>query len=149
MAEDTKALLHRWFDEVWNQGSEATIDELLAPDAAIFGLGEDDTEVRGPAGFRQFFHNFRNSFPDMHMSIEDTVAQGDKAAVRVVMEGTHSGNGLGIQPTGRRVRVSGIVIVQSCAGKLIAGWNSWDQLGLLKQLGAIPTSGEPDRFLTA
>jgi len=147
--QDVKALVHRWFEEVWNQGREESIDDLLAKDGRIFGLGESDAEVRGPYGFKPFFRNLRTSFPDMHIRIEDIIADADKAAVRIVMEGTHSGAGLGISPTGRHVRVAGIVIVSSAEGKLVAGWNSWDQLGLLRQLGAIPSVGASDRFLTS
>lgn len=147
--QDVKALVHRWFEEVWNQGIEESIDELLSKDGRIFGLGESDAEVRGPYGFKPFFRNLRTSFPDMHIRIEDTIAEADKAAVRIVMEGTHSGGGLGIPATGRRVRVAGIVMVSSAEGKLVAGWNSWDQLGLLRQLGAIPSVGASDRFLAS
>jgi steroid delta-isomerase-like uncharacterized protein len=145
--QDVKTLAHRWFDEVWNQGREETIDELLSKDARIFGLGESDAEVRGPYGFKPFFRNLRTTFPDLHIRIDDTIVDGDKAVVRVVMEGTHSGQGLGIPPTGRHVRVAGIIIIQSAEGKLIAGWNSWDQLGLLRQVGALPALGQSDRFL--
>src|SRR3979411_2934767 len=149
MKKDAKTLVHQWFDEVWNQGREATIDDLLSKDAPIYGLGEGDMDVRGPSGFKPFFRNLRTSFPDLKIRIEDTIAEPDKAVVRVVLEGTHSGDGLGIPATGRRVRVAGIVIVYSSEGKLIAGWNSWDQLGLLRQIGAIPAPPGPDRFLTA
>jgi steroid delta-isomerase-like uncharacterized protein len=149
MRKDAKALLQQWFDEVWNQGREEMIDELLAKDAPIFGLGEGDVDVRGPSGFKPFFRNFRTSFPDLKIRIEDCIAEADKAVARVVFEGTHSGDGLGVPATGRRVRVAGIVIVYSSEGKLIAGWNSWDKLGLLRQIGAIPAPPGPDRFLTA
>ena len=110
MKKDARALVHQWFDEVWNQGREAVIDELLAKDAPIFGLGEGDMDVRGPSGFKTFFHNLRASFPDLKMRIEDSIAEGDKAVVRVVLEGTHSGDGLGVPATGRRVRVAGIYL---------------------------------------
>ena len=145
--QDVKALVHRWFEEVWNQGREDTIDELLSKDARIFGLGESDAEVRGPYGFKPFFRNLRTSFPDMHIRIEDTIAEGGKAAVRVVMEGTHSGEGLGFPASGRHVRIAGVIIIECAEGKLIAGWNSWNQLGLLRQVGALPAVGESDRFL--
>jgi steroid delta-isomerase-like uncharacterized protein len=149
MKKDAKALVQQWFEEVWNQGREEVIDELLAKDAPIFGLGEGDMDVRGPSGFKPFFHNFRKSFSDINMRIEDCIAESNKAVARVVFEATHSGDGLGVPATGRRVRVAGIVIVYASEGKLIAGWNSWDQLGLLRQIGAIPALSGPDRFLKA
>ena len=136
---DNKALVHRWFEEVWNQGREQTIDELLSTDIAALGLGEIDAEVHNPAQFKIFFHNLKNAFPDLHITIEDTLAEKDKVVVRILIEGTHQGDGLGFAATGRKIRVSGICMIQIAGGKLIIGWNSWDQLGMLQQLGVIPS----------
>src|SRR5215467_2811902 len=136
---DNKSLVRRWFEEVWNQGRDKTIDELLATDVAAFGLGEHDAEVHNPTQFKIFFHNLKNAFPDFHITIEDTLAEKDKVVVRILIEGTHKGAGLGFAPTGRRIRVSGICLIQIAGGKLIVGWNSWDQLGMLQQLGVIPS----------
>src|SRR5260370_41871801 len=102
---DVKALVHRWFEEVWNQGREESIDELLAKDGRIFGLGESDAEVRGAYGFKPSFRNLRTSSTDMNIRIEDTIAESDKAQVRILMEGTHSRSGLGIPTARRPVRV--------------------------------------------
>jgi steroid delta-isomerase-like uncharacterized protein len=146
MHQDAKALVHRWFDEVWNQGREDTIDELFTHGVA-YGLGESDVTVRGPSDFKVFFHTMRSTFPDLRINIEDSVAEGDKCAVRVVLEGTHSGPGFGVPPTGRRIHVAGIVIIHAAGGKLTAGWNTWDQLGLLRQIGALPGQTGTDRFL--
>jgi steroid delta-isomerase-like uncharacterized protein len=145
---DNKSIVHRWFEEVWNQGREESIDELLGPKIVAFGLGQGGAEVRGPAEFKTFFRNLKNAFPDLHITIEDTLAERDEVVVRIVIEGTHKGDGLGIPATGRKVRVPGICIIQLTNGKLVAGWNSWDQLGMLQQLGAIPPPKE-DLFLAA
>lgn len=147
MESDPKTLVHRWFDEVWNQGREKSIDELFASDGVAFGLGEGEAPVHGPEGFKVFFRNMRAALPDVQIDIEDTIVEGDKAVVRVLLHGTHTGPGLGVEPTGKRVRVAGIVIVQWSNGQIIRAWNSWDQLGFLKQTGTIPGSG--DRFLAA
>jgi steroid delta-isomerase-like uncharacterized protein len=147
MPNDAKSLVHRWFDEVWNQGREETIDELFGEDSVALGLGAGEAPVYGPAGFKVFWRNIRAALPDVHISVEDTVAEGDKVAVRVILEGTHRGAGLGVEPTGRRVQIAGIVLVQFANGRIVRGWNSWDQLGLLQQLGALPAAG--DRFLAA
>src|SRR5215469_808256 len=88
---DGKALVHRWFEEVWNQGREATIDELFPPEAVTFGLGEIDSEVRGPDQFKPFHRNLRTAFPDLHITIQDTIAEDDKVVVRFLVEGTHKG----------------------------------------------------------
>jgi hypothetical protein len=84
MPHDNAALVHRWFEEVWNQGREETIDELFAPNGVTYGLGERDAEVRGPSQFKPFFRNIRAAFPDLHIKILDTVAEGNKVAVRVI-----------------------------------------------------------------
>jgi steroid delta-isomerase-like uncharacterized protein len=149
MNSDPKALLRRWFEEVWNQGREATIDELFSDHAIAFGLGEADTDVRGPAQFKIFFRNIRGAFPDLHITIVDAIAEGDKVAVRFVLEGTHTGPGLPVPPTGRKVRVTGMTVVEVVDGMIIKGWNNWDQLGMLQQLGALPESSSADALLQA
>ena len=103
---DTRTLIHRWFEEVWNQGREATIDELFAADAIAHGLGEKGVEVRGPGELKTFWRNLRSAIPDIHIRVEDTVADGDKVAARVFLEGTHTGDGLGIPASGNRVAAS-------------------------------------------
>jgi steroid delta-isomerase-like uncharacterized protein len=147
METDAKSLVHRWFEEVWNQGREATIDELFGEESVALGLGAGEAPVYGPAGFKVFWRNIRAALPDVRISVEDTVAEADKVAARVVLEGTHRGEGLGVPPTGHRVKIAGIVLVQIVNGRITRGWNSWDQLGLLQQLGALPSAG--DRFLAA
>jgi steroid delta-isomerase-like uncharacterized protein len=147
MAFDPKAIIHRWFDEVWNQGRLETIDELFSPDSVAHGLGEAEAVVRGPDAFKPFVLNLRQSIPDIHIDVEDIIMEGDRAAFRVLLQGTHQGAGLGVPPSGRRVRVKGIIMVRFAGGRIMEGWNSWDQLGLLQQIGAAPGPGTADRFL--
>jgi steroid delta-isomerase-like uncharacterized protein len=144
-----KALVRRWFDEVWNQGREETIDELFAANGIGYGLGDTDATLRGPAEFKPFVRNLRGGLPDMRMTIEDIIAADDKVTVRVTVEGTHKGPQLGVAPSGKRVRVAGIVIVRIANGQIVEGWNSWDQLGLLRQIGALAAAEGPDRFTSA
>ena len=149
MSEANKALVRRWFEEVWNQGREKTIDELFAADGVAHGLGDTEADTRGPAGFKPFFRNLRGSFPDLHMTVEDAIAEGDKVMVRVLVKGTHRGGELGVAPTGRPIGIAGIVLVRISGGQIVEAWNSWDQLGLLRQIGALPTAAAgKDRFLT-
>ena len=149
MSEQNKAIVRRWFEEVWNQGREATVDELLAANGVAHGLGDTEQDVRGPAQFKPFAANLRGALPDLHISVDDLVAEGDRVAVRITLTGTHTGHGLGVAPTGRKVTIQGIIILRILNGQLIEGWNSYDQLGLLRQIGALPGLGEPDRFLAA
>ena len=149
MSHDPHKVIHRWFDEVWNQGREEVIDELLAPHGVGHGLGAGEGDVHGPAEFKVFWRNFRSLLPDVRIRIEDTVVQGEMVVVRIVAEGTHSDDGLGIPHTGKPVRVAGIIMVRVTNGQLVEAWNSWDQLGLLQQIGQAPSVGETNRFLSA
>ena len=139
MSAENKALLRRWFDEVWNQGRASSIDELLASDAIIHGLGPAD--LHGPEAFRAFHAAYRNAFPDIAIQIDDIVAEGDLVAVRWSARGTHRGDGLGFAATGRQTQFSGMVFARARNGKLIEGWNSFDQLGMFNQLGIVTLPG--------
>jgi steroid delta-isomerase-like uncharacterized protein len=144
---ENKALIRRWFDEVWNQGREDLIDELRAPDALGFGLGETAVAVQGASGFKVFYQNLRSSLPDLHVSVEHLIADGDMVAARIQVDGTHMGPGLGVPPTGQSVRFSGMLIARIAEGRIAESWNNLDQLGLLRQVGALPAGVGPDRFL--
>lgn len=146
MSLDPLTIIRRWFDEVWNRGLESTVDELLATDAISHGLGEG-LDAHSRADFKVFWRNMRSAFPDIHITIEDAIAQADRAATRLLLQGTNLGDGLGMPPTGRSISVSAIVMIRVAGGQIVEGWNSWDQLGLLRQLGAVPEQKPPDRFL--
>jgi steroid delta-isomerase-like uncharacterized protein len=149
MSETNKALVRRWFEEVWNQGREATIDELFSAESVAHGLGDSESDVHGPAEFKPFVANLRGSIPDLRIELEDILCEDDRVAVRIRLQGTHGGNGLGVAPTGGKVSIQGIIIVRFVDGQIAEGWNSYDQLGLLRQIGALPAAGDRDRFLSA
>ncbi|HSP66893.1 MAG TPA: ester cyclase [Bryobacteraceae bacterium] len=149
MSEANKALVRRWFKEVWNEGREETIDELFAANGVGHGLGDTDVTLHGPPEFKPFVRNLRGALPDIHMAIEDLIAEGDKVTIRITVTGTHQGNQLGVAPTGRKIRIEGLVVVRIANGQIMEGWNSWDQLGLLRQVGALPAAGRQDRFTSA
>ena len=149
MSEANKAIVRRWFEEVWNQGREVTIDELFAVNGIGYGLGDTEAPIQGPAGIKPFVRNLRGALPDIHMKIEDIMAENDRVTVRITAEGTHKGGNLGVAPTGRRIRIEGIVVLRIANGQIVEGWNSWDQLGLLRQIGALPAVEGPDRFTSA
>ena len=135
MMEDNKRLVQRWFDEVWNRGREDAVDQLMAPDALVHGLGE---AIRGPAAFKRFHAAYREAFPDVRIDVEDLVAEGDKVAFRWSATATHRGGSLGFAATNRNVRFEGMGIIRVQNGKLVEGWNTFDQLGMLQQLGVVP-----------
>lgn len=148
MPLDPVTVAHRWFEEVWNQGSEQAIEELSAEDMTGHGLGEAGNDAVGREQFRTFWRNLRSALPDMHVRVEDTITQGDKVAIRVVLEATHLGKGLGVPPSRAHVKVTGIVIARVENGQIVEAWNSWDQLALLQQINAMPAPKPDDRFLS-
>ncbi len=133
--EDNKAAIREFFDQVWNAGDEAAIERFIAADAAgndqDFGIGRD--------GFKQQWRNWRQAFPDLHFEVEELVAEGDTVVSRWTLTGTHSGEFLGIEPTGRKIRVAGMSLDHLKDGVLISGFDGWDNLGLRQQLGALPS----------
>jgi steroid delta-isomerase-like uncharacterized protein len=146
VSEENKAIVRRWFEEVWNRGREATIDELFPAEGVAHGLGDSESDAHGPTEFKTFAANIRGSIPDTHIRVEDILTEGDRVAVRVTLEGTHTGHGLGVPPTGRKISIQGIIILRMVDGQIAEAWNSYDQLGLLRQVGALPGLGGQDRF---
>ena len=134
MSIENKTLVQRWFSEVWNEGRADAIDEMLADDAVIHGLGAN---LQGPAEFKRFHSAYRDAYPDVTIDVDDLVAEGDMVAVRWSAIGTHRGDGLGFPATGRRVQFTGMVFVRIKEGRLVEGWNNFDQLGMLQQLGIV------------
>jgi steroid delta-isomerase-like uncharacterized protein len=133
---NTATLAHRWFEEVWNKGREEVIGEMLAPDARIHGLKDDQgNELVGQAGFIPFFRSFRSAFPDINVLVEDTIQEGDKLVALCTVTGTHTGDGIGIAPTNKHVSFTGTTITIIKDGKLVEGWNHFDFLSLYQQLG--------------
>ncbi|MGA8034342.1 MAG: ester cyclase [Candidatus Acidiferrales bacterium] len=128
------ALATRWFDEVWNQRRTATIYELM--DARGVGTGQDEpgVTINGPEDFARLHARILGAFPDFKLNAEDIIASGDKVVVRWSCTATHTGDHLGMPATGRPVTFGGISIQQYKDGKLIRGWDNWDQLGLQQQL---------------
>jgi steroid delta-isomerase-like uncharacterized protein len=136
--EENKALIRRWFEEVWNKGRADAIAEMLAEDAVVNGLSEDAAKpLRGPAGFLPFHAQFREAFPGIEVVVEDTIAEGDLVAVRCSVRGKHVGDSLGFKATQATVEFDGIAIVRVRDGKIVEAWNNFDFMKMYKQLGAM------------
>lgn len=139
MSEENKAFMRRFYAEVFNAGKLELIDELLAPDFV------DHEEMPGlpptREGVKQAFAMFRNAFPDLQVTAEDMMAEGDKVVARITMTGTHQGEFMGLAPTGKKIAVSGIDIIRFAGGKAVEHWGQTDTLSLMQQLGAIPPMG--------
>jgi steroid delta-isomerase-like uncharacterized protein len=129
------SLLKRWYQEVWGEGKNETIYELLSADAVLIGQRGPQSKIHGPAEFAEFADDIRRTFSDIELVVEDAFAVDDKVAVRWSATMTHAGEGMGA-PTGKRVRISGTTIARMVDGKVVAGWDNWDRLGMLEQIGA-------------
>ncbi len=137
-APENIALMKRWFEEVWNQGRMETVRELLDENATGFGQAGHETQVHGPADFIPFVQRLRGAFPDIKTTVEDVFGDDQNVAVRWSAKMTHTGGDLGIPPTNRKAHITGITLARFKNGKIVAGWDNWDQLALLRQLGVVP-----------
>jgi len=132
--ENQAAILgRRWFEEVWNQRREEAIDELMAPDAVGHMEGGD---VAGPQGFREVRALFLHALPDMYITVEDVLADGDQAVVRWRVRGTQTGELMGVPPSHRQIELRGMSWLTVRDGKLAEGWDTWNLGGLLDSLRA-------------
>jgi steroid delta-isomerase-like uncharacterized protein len=135
-SESNEELVRRWFQQVWNEGRIETVEELLAPDAVIHGLGEQGLAVRGPKAFLNFFATMRSAFPDIHVQVEQVVNQGEWFAARFSASMTYTGGGLGFAANQKKAKIDGMAMGRIVNGKIAEGWNIWDQRALLAQLDA-------------
>ena len=134
--EHNKALVRQVVEELQNQHHLDAVDALFAADFVDHsvppGLPPDRQGVK--MQFAMFFH----AFPDLHVQIHNQVAEGDLVVTRKTFYGTHQGDLMGIPPSGRSVAFDVIDFLRVRDGKIIGHWNVVDQLGLMRQIGAIP-----------
>ena len=140
LAEAHKALHRRYFEELFNQGNLASADELVATNYVNHNPAPGETP--GLAGLKQFVMTLRTAFPDIHFTLDDQLAEGDKIATRFTVTGTHQAEFTGVPATGKPIKVTAINIHRVADGKLQEGWLNADVLGMLQQLGAIPMLGQ-------
>jgi steroid delta-isomerase-like uncharacterized protein len=134
--EANKALVRRWFEEVWNKGRAEAIDEMFAADGIAHGLSDDaENPLRGPAGFKPFHERFRGAFPDIEVVVEDMIAENDKVAARCSVRGKHTGDHLGFPSSNAPVDFTGVSIVRIKDGKIIEAWNNFDFMRMNQQIG--------------
>ena len=105
----------------------------------VVALADGSELDRGPEDVKRFMGEFRSAFPDFHTTIEDQIAEGDRVATRWTMRGTHEGEFRGIPATGNQISVTGIGIFRFSDGKVVESWDNFDQLGMMQQLGVVPS----------
>ena len=142
MSEQNKTLARRVFEEVYNQGKLSAADELAAGD---FVVHMPSQAIHGREGIKQYVALLRAAFPDIHFTIEQQVAEGDRVVTRWTARGTHLGEFQGIPPTGKQVRVTGTDIDRIVNGKAVECWINMDELGMMQQLGAVAAPAQSGR----
>jgi steroid delta-isomerase-like uncharacterized protein len=139
MSEQNKAFVRHLMYEVIGKGNFALVDELVAEDY-VGHTPFPETNTR--EGHKQFFVALRHAFPDLQVTVEEQLAEGDKVVTRFTASGTHKGEFAGIPPTGKRAVMTGIDIDRIANGKLVECWSNTDDLGLMQQLGVVPAPGQ-------
>jgi steroid delta-isomerase-like uncharacterized protein len=134
MSDANKQLVQRWFDEVWNQGNAATIQELFSPNTKAYGFPNPTATLNGPVDFAAAHRNFNDAFSNIHVELDELVAEDDKVAVRWTVTMTHTGDNLGFAATGRTVLMPGSTFVHIKNGKIADGWNHLDFTRVLQDL---------------
>ena len=137
MSEQNKRVAKRLYEDVIGGGEVELIDELVSKD--YFGhASAPEFETRGREAYKQFVHGLRGAFPDLKLKVEEQVAEGDRVVSRWVASGTHNGEYFGIPPSGKQGSMNGITIERIVDGVALECWTNSDDLGLLRQIGAIP-----------
>ena len=141
-AEQNKAIVHRFVDEVCNERKLAIADQLFTADHVYHDPSIPDAG-RGPAGMKQVVSTYQTAFPDAHWAVEDVLAaEKDIVVTRWRGRGTHKLELQGIPATGKKVDVAGIYIQRLVNNQIAETWVVWDTLGMLQQLGVVPEMGK-------
>ncbi|MBI3362976.1 MAG: ester cyclase [Chloroflexi bacterium] len=138
MSEANKAISRRFIEDGFNKGNMAAIDEIVAPGHTNSGPGSLPGLPPGPEGSKQIISVYRNAFPDLQLTVDDVIAEGDKVVTRWTGRGTHKGELAGIPPTGKTAVTTGMGVDRIVNGKIVESWGIFDQLGMLTQLGVVP-----------
>ncbi len=138
-AEENRSVIRRAYEELWNGRKVDVVDELVTED--FLNHAAPPGRQRGRQGLKDVVRMFEGAFPDFRYEVEDVIAEGEKVAVRDIFRGTHQGDFMGIPATGNRVTMEAIHIFRFDGGRVAEHWVARDDLGMMRQLGAITTPG--------
>jgi steroid delta-isomerase-like uncharacterized protein len=139
--EKNRALVSRIWDEVWNAGNMNTVDEVLS--ATYVGHIPSTPGINGREAFKQMVGSYRTAFPDVTLTVDDLIADGDRVVARWTSRGTHTGPFGAIPASGNRIEVMGISIFLIVDGFVQEEWEGFDTMALMQQLGVLPAPGAP------
>ena len=135
--ETNKALIRRWVEDGWNAGNLSIIDQVYAPNV-VHHDPRSPAPVTSSEALKQYVSTFLTAFPDLHFTIDDLLAEGDKVFWRFTAQATHSGPLMNIPPTGNSTTVTGMVLFRVANDKIAEVWVNFDTLGMLQAIGVIP-----------
>lgn len=135
MTQQVTRYEQEWVDGL-NRGDVSTADKAFAPDCVIHITGSPERNL-GLAGFKQMVAGLLAAFPDLRFTIEDQVVSGDKVTTRWTAEGTNTGPLGEVKPTGKRIRVDGLILDRVVGDRVAERWEQWDQMGMMQQLGLL------------
>ncbi len=143
MSEENKAVVRRFYEELWNNRDLSVADEIISPDCLTHQLQSGAVSVgvpRNPRAVKAHIRDWLIGFPDLHFDVEQMIAEGDRVMSQSVMHGTHRGVWLGIQPTGKKVSIRLAVSHRIVNGKIVEDWVLVEALGFFQQLGLLPAT---------
>lgn len=140
---ENKELVRRSNDELWDEGNLDFIEGYVAEDYVEYNTASP-APIRGPDGYRQNVELVRSAFPDLEVTTEDLIAEGDKVVTRYTLTGTHEGPLMGIEPTGKKIEIEGISIGRFEDGQVVEGWSNIDVFGMMQQLGVFEGAGSEE-----
>ena len=132
-SEQNKSVYRRFIQEVFNEGRSDALDALVSPSYVLHDAPPGAPS--GPQAVAEVARMFRSAFPDLTITIDELVAEGDKVCARATTRGTHRGTIFGIAATGRPVTMTGLTMVRIVDGRLVESWVKNDVAGLMRQLG--------------
>jgi len=142
MSMENKAIVRRLYEEVWNKRKLEVLNELVSPSHALQGPNFSGSAI-GPEAYKLRVSAFYVGFPDLHWTIEDTVAEKEKVVVCWTFSGTHKGDYMGVPATNTKVSFDGMTIHHMADGKIMDSHSTWDALDLMQQLGVVPVLRQP------
>lgn len=125
MPNKSSSLSYRWMEEVWDNGREDAIDEMMDANAIVHGI--EGINAPGPEGFKMFFKSFKQQFPEISIDVEDVISEADFETARC--------NVSAVDANGKKVNFTGMTFIQIRNGKIVEAWNNFDFLSMYQQLG--------------
>lgn len=144
-SESSRAVVRRFYEELWNERRLDVADDIIAARCVTHQLrsgSEPDGVPRGPEAVKHHVNEWLAAFPDLRFTVEGMIAEGDRVSTVSVLRGTHTGRWLGLAPTGKRVEIRMMVVQRVADDKIVEDWVLVESLGLLQQLGLVPSTEE-------